>query len=56
MWKQGLYVVTDHYNHPKNDKVFMKFKTVLNTKGDFKGGDPQELSVLIKNKIKKNIT
>ncbi|WP_374362552.1 DUF262 domain-containing protein [Cloacibacterium sp.] len=50
MWKQGLYVVTDHYNYPKNDKFFMKFKTILNTKGDFKGGEPQELSRLIKTK------
>ena len=56
MWTQGLYIVTDHYNYPKNDLIFIRFKTILNTKGDFKGGDPQLLSSLIKNKIKKNIT
>lgn len=56
MWKQGLYIVTDHYSHPSNDKSFKKFKTVLNTKGDFKGGTPEILSTLIKDKTKKNIT
>jgi hypothetical protein len=47
MWTQGYYIVFDHYNYLKNDNVFKNSKTILNTKGDFKGGNPETLSKFI---------
>lgn len=47
MWTQGHYIVYDHYSHLNTDKIFNNSKTILNTKGDFKGGNPEILSNLI---------
>lgn len=47
LWSQGYYIVYDHYNYPENDLYFRNTRQLLNTKGDFKGGNPQVLSKLI---------
>lgn len=48
MWEQGFYIVIDHYNFQKSDKLFRNSKTILNTKGNFKGGKQGVLSKLVK--------
>lgn len=48
LWEQGYYIVYDHYNYPENDTYFVNTQALLNTKGNFKGGNPQILSELIK--------
>jgi len=47
LWSQGYYIVYEHYNYPENDLYFKNARQLLNTKGDFKGGNPQILSELI---------
>lgn len=47
LWNQGYYIVFEHYNYTKNDSYFINTRQLLNTKGDFKGGNPQILSELI---------
>jgi uncharacterized protein with ParB-like and HNH nuclease domain len=47
LWSQGLYIVFEHYNNPNNDSKFINTREILNTKGDFKGGDPKVLSNLL---------
>lgn len=47
LWSQGLYIAVEHYNYPNTDSIFNNSKEILNTKGNFKGGDPQVLSKLI---------
>ena len=46
LWKQGDYIAvrTDWEGY---DKVFSNSKRILNTKGDFKGGNPTELATLV---------
>jgi hypothetical protein len=44
LWSQGYYIVFEHYNYPKRDSNFINTREILNTKGDFKGGNPQLLS------------
>ena len=47
LWTQGFYIVFEHYNYPDQDSKFINTREILNTKGDFKGGNPQILSKLI---------
>lgn len=47
LWSQGYYIVYEHYNYPNNDMYFIHTRELLNTKGDFKGGNPQILSNLV---------
>jgi len=47
LWNQGYYIVFEHYKYTKNDSYFINTRQLLNTKGDFKGGNPQILSELI---------
>ena len=47
LWNQGLYIVYEHYNFTNQDAKFKNTREILNTKGDFKGGNPQLLSKLI---------
>ncbi len=44
LWSQGYYIVYEHYNYPNFDSNFITTREILNTKGDFKGGNPQILS------------
>ena len=47
LWEQGYYIVFEHYNNPNQDANYVNTREMLNTKGDFKGGDPQVLSKLL---------
>jgi hypothetical protein len=47
LWEQGFYIVFEHYHYTEQDKNFLNTREILNTKGDFKGGNPQVLSNLI---------
>lgn len=47
MWNQGPYIATNHYKFPDQDIEFLKFKKLVNIKGNFNGGTPQVLSELV---------
>ncbi len=51
MWAQGPYIaLCEYYTTNKVDGTFNKRKPFLNTKGDFKGGNPRELHKLLPSK------
>ena len=44
MWYQGnYYIAMGNYNYLKNDKYFPNFWQLVNTKGNFNGGEPKVL-------------
>ncbi|MFT6835508.1 MAG: hypothetical protein ACJA0H_001548 [Francisellaceae bacterium] len=48
MWAEGAYIaLCENYTDNKNDQIFDSSKPFLNTKGDFKGGNPRELYTLL---------
>ena len=54
MWSQGQYISNDHYKYTDYDENFLNFKTFVNNKGTFNGGNPKVLSDLINEMIKTN--
>jgi len=54
MWSQGQYISNDHYNYTDFDQYFPNFKTFVNNKGNFNGGNPQILSKLVNQLLKSN--
>lgn len=51
MWGQGPYIaLCKDYTTNKEDGIFSKRKPFLNTKGNFKGGNPRELHKLLPSK------
>ena len=54
LWSQGYYIVYEHYNYPENDSFFKNTRQILNTKGNFNGGNPQILSKLIPSNLYQN--
>jgi hypothetical protein len=40
MWDEGFYIAIGNYNHQKVDKYFPENYRLVNTKGNFNGGDP----------------
>ncbi|OAQ39827.1 hypothetical protein A5893_09645 [Pedobacter psychrophilus] len=51
MWNQGWYVAMGNHKHQKVDKYFPNFWRLVNTKGNFQGGQPQVLSRMVKIKV-----
>ena len=49
MWREGFYIVKEHGNYEPEDANFCESSEILNTRGDFKGGNPQILSELVDN-------
>jgi len=48
MWSEGSYIaLCEYYTDNKNDHYFENRKPFLNTKGNFKGGNPRQLIELV---------
>lgn len=50
MWQEGFYISYGNYKYLKDDKYFPKFNQLVNTKGNFRGGEPLILSTRIRKK------
>lgn len=56
MWRQGSFIaIGDGSGKDEADEIFPDKQAFRNTKGDFKGGNPEKLSEMLPPEVKKNL-